>query len=257
MLAGPGLGVVIPSYLEAENIAPLIGEVLRQVPSARLVVVDDSPDRRTVDVVRGLELSQVAAIHRSEKGGRGSAVLEGIAHLLPLGCTQVLEMDADFSHPPAQIPELLTTARIRDLDLLIASRYLPGSRILNWPVSRRAFSRCSNWLARTLLQVPVRDYTNGYRLYSRPAADMITAHCGQMGKGFISLSEILVNAYYRGFRVGEIPTVFSNRLRGESSANAAEITNALVGLFRIYGLKRRLQGEEAWRTGRQRLRASG
>ncbi|MGZ3698297.1 MAG: glycosyltransferase, partial [Bdellovibrionota bacterium] len=203
----------------------------------------DSPDLATVQAVEGLKLAQVQVIHRTTKGGRGSAVLEGIAWHIAHGAQQILEMDADFSHPPTQIPELLAHASEKGIDLLIASRYLPTSAILNWPLTRRLFSKCSNILARTLLQVPIRDYTNGYRVYSRRCAEMIVEHCGRMGKGFISLSEILVNTYYRGFQVGEVPTIFKNRLRGESSVNYAEVKNALSGLFEIYGLKQKLQAE--------------
>jgi dolichol-phosphate mannosyltransferase len=149
-------------------------------------------------------------------------------------------MDADFSHPPQQIPELVRFAEERDADLVIASRYLPESRISNWPLSRRIFSRLSNFLARRVLSVPVRDYTNGFRCYSRRATELIVATCGSRGSGFIALSEILVSIYYRGMRVVETPTHFVNRVRGQSSLNRREIANALHGLFKIYGLKREL-----------------
>lgn len=148
-------------------------------------------------------------------------------------------MDADFSHPPAQIPSILNRARTENLDLLIASRYLNESQILNWPLSRKIFSKCSNILAKVLLRIPVNDYTNGYRYYSQNAAALITKTC-KRGKGFIALSEILVTVYYSGLKIGEIPTTFVNRVRGESSLNHKEISNALVGLFKIYRLKREL-----------------
>lgn len=234
------VGVVIPAYKEADNIGNLIREILTFVPEARVAVVDDSPDLDTKDAVERLGLPRVGVTHRGTKGGRGSAVLEGIRQLVEQGCWQILEMDADFSHPPSQIPELLREALERGLDLLVASRYLPKSEIHNWPLSRRAFSKCSNLLARAVLGVPIADYTNGYRVYSLPAARLIGETCGKRGKGFIALSEILVNLHYRGLRVGEVPTVFVNRLRGESSVNFEEIKNAATGLVDIYFLKRRL-----------------
>lgn len=235
------IGVVIPAYKERENIRALIEDVLRYLPAARIALVDDSPDLATVRAVDELQGPSVSLIHRAEKGGRGSAVLDGLRLLLAQDCARFIEMDADFSHPPRQLPELLDVARERGLDLLIASRYLPESSIQNWPLSRRIFSRFSNLLARALLRIPVTDYTNGYRVYSRPAVEMVIATCGRLGTGFIALSEILVNLYYRGFRVGEVPTVFVNRARGESSLNSREISNALRGLARIYGLKKQLQ----------------
>lgn len=236
------IGIVIPSFNEHEVIGSLVTKVSAAIAGGcAIVVVDDSPNDLTVAALKGLGMPQVHVTHRLTKGGRGSAVIEGIQKCLTLGCTQIVEMDADFSHPPEELPALLKEARDRSLDLLIGSRYLPESKILNWPLSRRVFSKCSNWLARLVLQVPIHDYTNGYRCYSRRAAEQIVASCGKLGKGFIALSEILVNLYFRGFTVGERPTVFVNRVRGESSVNASEITGALIGLFRIFGLKKELQ----------------
>lgn len=228
------IGIVIPAYKEQENIRALIEDVLRYLPAARIALVDDSPDIATVKAVEELKCPSVSLIHRAAKGGRGSAVLDGLRLLLAQGCAHFIEMDADFSHPPRQLPEMLEVARERGLDLLIASRYLSESVIRNWPLSRRIFSRFSNRLARILLGIPVADYTNGYRLYSRPAAEEVCRSCGRFGKGFIALSEILVNLHGRGYRIGEVPTVFVNRVRGESSVNTAEIRMAVWGLLRIF-----------------------
>lgn len=240
------LGIVIPTYKEHETIAPLIEAITKaldpmgtppRAPDLMIAVVDDSPDYQTVEAVRRLALPNVSVLHRTEKGGRGSAVIAGIKDVLDRGATRIVEMDSDFSHPPGQIPSLIAEARERNLDLLIASRYLPESRILNWPLTRRLFSKLSNWLARRMLGIPVKDYTNGFRCYSERAAHMIVSTCGRMGKGFISLSEILVNLWCRDHAIGETPTVFTNRVRGESSVNLNEITNAFMGLWKIYGLK--------------------
>lgn len=235
-----GVGIVVPSYKEYENIAALVLQIHHYLPNAHIVVVDDSPTDGCVTAVEELRLPQARIVHRQGKGGRGSAVLDGMQLLVAAGCTTIIEMDSDFSHPPSQLHSLLAEARGRQLDLLIASRYLPGSAIHNWPLSRRLFSKFANVLARAVLQVPAADYTNGYRLYSRPVAEMILQNCGKMGKGFIPLSEILVNAYYRGFKIGETPTVFTNRVRGESSVNFEELKNAAVGLCKIFMLKQRL-----------------
>lgn len=232
------IGISIPTYKEAANIAALIGELRSVVPGARIVVVDDSPDLETARAAEPLVNASTELIHREEKGGRGSAALLGLRRCLAAGCDVILEMDADFSHAPKEMPSLIDA--LRDADMVIGSRYLPQSRIVNWPWSRRLFSHLANVLARTVLRVPIHDYTNGYRAYSRRAAETIDRTCGKLGKGFIPLSEILVNLYYRGFRITEVPTVFVNRARGESSVTFWEIRNALVGLFRIYGLKRAL-----------------
>lgn len=237
------VGVVIPSYKEHESIADLIASIRALGMETEIVVVDDSPDLKTVDALARLDQSRLKIIHRENKGGRGSAVLVGLGYLRGLGVDWYVELDADFSHPPAQIPELVEMARANQIDLLIASRYLPESRILNWPFSRRLFSFASNKLARLVLGVPISDYTNGFRVYSPKAASIIVSECGRLGVGFIALSEILVNVYYRGLRVAEIPTKFVNRVRGESSLNSSEIKNALQGLFKIRELKNRFKNE--------------
>jgi dolichol-phosphate mannosyltransferase len=233
-------GVVVPTYKESENIGALVSELRRVVPGVALVIVDDTPDDSTVDALTPVSGPDLSVIHRETKDGRGSAALTGLRQLLAGGCDVIVEMDADFSHSPAELPALLDSLGSIGCDMLIASRYLPGSRIERWPLSRRMFSRAANLLARTLLRVPVRDYTNGYRVYTRNAAQVVSDTCGRLGRGFIPLSEILVNLHYRGFRVAEVPSVFVNRARGESSVSRSEVWNALTGLFRIYGLKRRL-----------------
>lgn len=237
------IGIVIPTYREAENIGALVKELMRLLPTAAIVVVDDTPDTSTVNALTLLVGKQVTVVHRAMKDGRGSAVLDGLRRHLANGCDYIVEMDADFSHAPAELPALLEAIDRLGADMVIASRYLPTSRIARWPLSRRIFSRAANLLARTLLQVPVRDCTNGYRVYTRAAAQTISNTCGRLGKGFIPLSETLVNLHYRGFRIVEVPSVFVNRTRGESSVTRAEIQQALIGLFRIHGLKRRLARE--------------
>lgn len=237
------IGLVIPCYNEHECIASLVAEIRKHCPDIMIVAVDDSPNDLTASALKPLLNDSTRLIRRTTKGGRGTAVIAGLAELTKAGVDFALEMDADFSHPPAQIPELIDTVRRRGLDMLIASRYLPQSQIKNWPLSRRVFSFCSNKLARAVLGVPVCDYTNGFRCYSRRAAELIVSTCGKLGTGFISLSEILVNIYYRDYKVGEVPTVFVNRVRGESSLNSKEISNALSGLARIYRLKKGLKKE--------------
>lgn len=231
------VGVVIPSYNEHECIASLVSEIRATVPESLIVIVDDSPNEKTAEALREYLNEKTHIIRRKAKGGRGTAVIEGLSFLVGNDVDVALEMDADFSHPPRQIPELVKTLQERNLDLLIASRYLPESRIENWPLSRRIFSFLSNKLTRVTLGIPVCDYTNGFRCYSRPAAEIVAQTCGKLGSGFISLSEILVNLYYRGYTVGEVPTRFVNRVRGESSLNSKEITNALRGLIRIRQLR--------------------
>lgn len=239
------IGIAIPTFREASNIAPLIRDLQSLFPSAHIVVVDDSPDLETVRAVEPLIGAGVELIHRDRKEGRGSAVLIALRRCLDQGCSVVVEMDADFSHAPAELPGLVDALTSKPADAIIASRYIRGGRIRNWPLSRRIFSIGANLLARFLLGVPVRDYTAGYRVYSRRAAETIAATCGKLGIGFIPLSESLVNLHYRGFRIVEVPSVFVNRTRGESSVGWGEVGHAVAGLIRIYGLKRELSRKRA------------
>jgi len=243
-------GIVVPAYKEAANIAALLRAVRAAVPDSFIVVVDDSPDLATVEAVRSAGLDRAEAVHRDAKSGRGSAVIEGFRILLDRGCERIVEMDADFSHDPSEIPGLLSALDSRRLAMVIGSRYLPASRIERWPLSRRLFSRGANLLAAALLRVPIHDYTNGFRVYSLRAARTVSETCGRIGAGFIPLSETLVNLWYRGYAIGEVPSVFVNRARGESSVNAREIWNAATGIVKIYFLRRRLMRSR--RTGEPR-----
>lgn len=228
------LGVVIPAYNEKESIAQLIAALLKIDVVGPIVVVDDSPTEETAKLVVEFKEHGVALIRRLSKGGRGSAVIEGLRHLTKNGAVSIfMEMDADFSHPPEQIPEIASALLEGSYDMVIASRYLPESQILNWPLSRRIFSRLANFLARIFLQIGITDYTNGYRCYSRRAAELIASEAGKYGNGFIALSEILVRLKLAGYSIGEVPTQFINRVRGESSVGWSEISQSLTGLFKI------------------------
>ena len=150
-------------------------------------------------------------------------------------------MDADYSHDPNELKNNLKLFKESKYDLLISSRYLSDSKIINWPVTRKIFSFMANSLAKFLLRVPVSDYTNGFRIYSNNAANHIAFNCGKIGEGFIILSEILVELYYKNFKVGETSGKFVNRVRGESSVNFKEILNSFLGLIRIYNLKNKIK----------------
>ena len=152
----------------------------------------------------------------------------------------IIEMDADLSHDPSEIIRNINFFKKNNLDLLISNRYLERSKIIKWPLQRRFFSYCANILAKFFLKVPVTDYTNGFRIYSFKAAKEIADKCGKIGDGFIVLSEILVILYYTNHRIGQIETIFINRTRGESSISWKEIFISLIGLFKIWKIKKKL-----------------
>ena len=150
-------------------------------------------------------------------------------------------MDADFSHDPKELKNNIEIFRKKKLDLLIASRYLKGSKIVNWGFSRRIFSRLSNFLARNLLQIFLHDFTNGFRIYSKRSTKKIIKNCGNIGDGFIILSEIIVVLHNNHYKINEVSSKFVNRKRGESSVNISLIFASFFGLLKLFFIKSKLQ----------------
>ena len=230
------IAVIIPTYKEKENIAKLIKKIFRYLPNSKIFIIDDSP--QSMANILKVFGKNVKYIHRKFKKGRGSAVLDGLnISLNEKKFEAFLEMDADFSHNPREIPKKINYFNKKKLDLLISSRYLKQSKILNWSLSRRIFSLASNFLAKNLLRVKVSDYTNGFRIYSKRSAKLISKNCGNIGDGFIVLSEILLTINQKKFKIGELPTIFINRKRGESSVNFKLILHSLYGLIKLGFIK--------------------
>jgi len=230
------IGIIIPCYNEEENIFKLIKQLKNKIKKDyRIIIVDDSKNNLKI------KIKNVLYIHRQEKLGRGSAVLLGLKTLInekKIKC--FIEMDADFSHSPTEINNNLKFFNKKKLDLLISSRYLNQSKILNWSITRRILSKLSNILIKFLLKIPVNDFSNGFRIYSRKAVDKIIRKCGKTDSDFIILSEIIMILYYCNFKISEIKTIFRNRVRGESSVNLYLILKSLFNLFQIFYLNKKL-----------------
>ena len=234
------LTVVIPTYKETDNIKILIDKLNENIKDIHIILVDDSPDDGMKEIVK--KSNNLKYIYRGKKLGRGSAVLHGMKDVIKNNnFHMIIEMDADLSHDPSELKKNLILFKKNNCDLLISSRYMHQSRIINWSFQRKIFSFFANKLAKFLLKVPITDYTNGYRIYSKKAVYHITQKCGNIGDGFIILSEILVELYYNNFKVLETDTIFKNRVRGESSVNLKEIINSLFGLIKIFKLKKKLE----------------
>jgi len=236
MTGTPDAVVVIPTYNERENLAALIQEILSLPHQLSVVVVDDDSPDGTGELADQLAAQgeAVHVIHRTGKAGRGSACIAGFRFALErTKAPLVVEMDADFSHHPKYIPELLQ--RADTYDMVVGSRYMPGSRIVDWGLSRRVFSKLANAFARIMLGLPIRDCTNGYRCYRREALQGLDLEAIQTS-GYIVLSEIALLLQRSGARFAEIPTVFVNRRRGQSNTTPAEIWNAFAA---VWALRRR------------------
>ncbi|MBI5375535.1 MAG: polyprenol monophosphomannose synthase [Candidatus Schekmanbacteria bacterium] len=224
--------VVIPTYNERENIAKLTEQLLEISSDISILIVDDDSPDGTGKIADELTSAstRIKAIHRKGKGGRGSACVEGFKYALANDFDYVFEMDADFSHNPQEIP--LFFDKIKSYDMVIGSRYLKGSKIVDWTLARRVFSKIANFYARTILGIPISDYTNGYRIYKKKVISNLDFE-KITSKGYIVLSEMAYQVYRKGFRIGEVPTLFVNRKRGQSNLSFQEIYTAFTGVLKV------------------------
>ena len=223
--------IIIPCYNESENIVRLIDALLSLDRNIEVLVVDDSADN-TAELVRQRQVGEprLHLIKRQGKGGRGTAVLEGFKFALARDYELIAEMDADFSHDPNELPKLLVASN-RD-EVVIGSRDLRESKIVGWPMTRTLFHYFANFYARVILGIPIRDYTNGYRIYGRGALGKLDISKIK-GIGYIVLSEIAYELHKKGVKFKEVPTVFVNRRRGVSNFSLKEIKEAFTSVLRV------------------------
>jgi dolichol-phosphate mannosyltransferase len=219
----PGAWLILPTYNEAENVEAVVRAALAQLATTGrehtvLVVDDGSPDGtgRIADRLAG-EHPEVRVLHRPEKQGLGRAYLAGFEVALGEGAALVLEMDADFSHDPADLPRLIEAAG--DADLVLGSRYMPGGGVENWGLMRRVLSRGGSWYARTLLGVHVRDLTGGFKCFNRRVLEGIDLN-GVHADGYGFQIELTYRAIQAGFTVREVPIRFRERREGHSKMTA-------------------------------------
>ena len=227
------IGFVLPCYNEYENIFILIEQIKKIFNNYLIIVVDDSSNDKIKKKI--LKYKNIKYFKRKSKSGRGSAVIFGMRNMMKeKKIDLIVEMDTDLSSHPKELPKNIKLFKKEKLDLLIMSRYLKGSKIINWPLRRRVFSFLSNKLTNFLLKVKVSDYTMGYRIYSMKAMVQVTKNCGKVGSGFIVLSEILAELHYNNFKIRDTKTTFINREKGDSTVGLKLIYESLIGIFKIY-----------------------
>ena len=231
--------MVLPTYNEADNLAWLVGRLRAAVPEVDVLVVDDDSPDGTGTIADDLAAADAAVhvVHRRTKEGLGAAYLAGFRWALDAGYDVIGEMDADGSHRPEQLPDLLEA--LRTADLVIGSRWVPGGRVLNWPLPRKALSVGGNVYTRLLLGIPVRDATAGYRVFRRTTLQGVDL-TGVRSQGYVFQTDLAYRTLRAGLRVVEVPIEFVERERGQSKMTPRIAVESLLRITR-WGLAERWQ----------------
>jgi len=237
--------VVIPTYNERESLPAIVARVRASVPEAHVLIADDNSPDGTGAIADGIAESDdsVKVMHREGKAGLGAAYLAGFAWALDHGYEVVVEMDADGSHQPEQLPALL--AALRDADLVLGSRWVDGGGVMNWPRSRELLSRGGNRYTRLMLGIPLHDATGGYRAFR--ASTLRRLDLDEVAsQGYCFQVDLAWRAVQRGMRVVEVPILFVERTAGSSKMSQRIVAEALWRVT-VWGVA------ERW----NRLRGSG
>lgn len=225
--------VVIPTYNEKDNIATMLAALaaLPALPLNILVIDDNSPDG-TADIIRSQQRvhSRVHLVVREKKTGLGQAYLHGFTYALEHGATAIVQMDADFSHDPLDVPRLLES--LDEHDLVIGSRYSHGISVINWPLRRLLISLAGNLYARTITGLPFKDVTGGFKAWRAAALAAIDVPSIE-ANGYSFQIITTFRAWRLGQRIVEVPITFTERREGQSKMNSAIIKEAIWAVWRL------------------------
>lgn len=218
--------VVVPTYDERDNLLPIAARLHAAVPDAHLLVVDDNSPDGTGQLAEELAVRErwVHVLHRAGKEGLGAAYTAGFAWAREQGFDVVVEMDADGSHAPEQLPRLLEA--LADADVVLGSRWVPGGEVVDWPRSRELLSRGGNLWTRIALGLPLADATGGFRAYRREVLDALPLD-EVASQGYCFQVDLAWQAWRAGNRVVEVPITFVERERGQSKMSRAIVLEAL------------------------------
>ena len=234
--------VVVPTYQEAESLPLLLAGLAVHAPEVDVLVVDDgSPDGTgTIADAAAAADSGIHVLHRGAKAGLGAAYRAGFAWALQRDYDVVVEMDADGSHRPKDLPRLLEHLRTGAADLVLGSRWVPGGGVVNWPWYRRFISRGGTWYAQHMLAIPVADATGGFRAFRRETLERLPlAEVASQGYCFqIDLVRRVIDA---GMTIDEVPITFVERAQGHSKMSGSIVREALWRVT-LWGIERRLAG---------------
>lgn len=229
-MSDPRVLVIVPTYNEAPNLLGVIGRLREAVPHTDVLIADDNSPDGTGDLADGLaaEDAQVHVLHRPGKSGLGAAYLAGFAWGLERGYDVLVEMDADGSHRPEDLPRLL--AALKDnggtADLVLGSRWVPGGAVVNWPATRKLISRGGTFYAKVALGIPIRDATGGFRAFRADTLRGLDTN-SVASQGYCFQIDLAWRAVQRGFTVVEVPITFVEREHGVSKMSRGIVTEAL------------------------------
>lgn len=243
--------VIIPTYNESENIARIVSRTREAVPDAHILIADDNSPDGTGELADEIAAADdhVHVMHRLGKEGLGAAYLAGFEWGLNAGYEVLVEMDADGSHQPEQLPYLLDA--LVDADLVLGSRWVRGGEVLNWPKSREVLSRGGNLWTRIALGIPLRDATGGYRAFRRKT--LLGLELDNVASaGYCFQVDLAWRALKAGFKVVEVPITFIEREYGDSKMSQKIVIEALV-LTTMWGINHRAQQLRALVTRRKAL----
>jgi dolichol-phosphate mannosyltransferase len=225
--------VIIPTYNEQENIEGIIAAVFALEQDFHVLVVDDSSPDGTSDLVKKLQEKHPHHLHlsiRKVKDGLGKAYIHGFKWALQNGYNYIFEMDADFSHNPTDLPKLFEACKSADMS--VGSRYSNGVNVVNWPMGRVLLSYFASKYVRFVLGIPVHDTTAGFVCFSRKVLEEIGVDNVNL-KGYGFQVEMKFRAFKKGFRIVEVPIIFTNRIQGESKMNGGIIGEAIFGVLHL------------------------
>lgn len=242
----PSLGrvlVIVPTYNERENLPMITGRLRAAVPDAHILIADDASPDGTGEAADALAAADdhIHVLHRPGKQGLGAAYIAGFRWGLAQGYDVLVEIDADGSHQPEELPRLLEVLA-RGADLVIGSRWIPGGKVVNWPWTRELLSRGANTYARIVLGIPVRDSTAGFRAYRAATLEKIGLDDVQ-SQGYCFQVDLTLRTIRSGLRVREVPITFVERTAGASKMSRTIVFEALwrIAAWGIAGLPDRLR----------------
>jgi dolichol-phosphate mannosyltransferase len=240
--------VIVPTYNEAESLPGVLARLLAAVPYVNVLVADDGSPDGTGAIADGLAAAddRIQVMHRSAKAGLGAAYIAGFRWGLERGYDVLVEMDADGSHRPEDLPRLL--AALDDADLVLGSRWVPGGAVVNWPTSRRWISRGGTLYAKLALGIHIRDATGGFRAFRRHTLEGLDLD-GVASQGYCFQIDLAWRAVQRGFTVIEVPITFVERELGTSKMSRSIVVEALWRVT-AWGVEHRVAKARRWARGR-------